>query len=85
MCKLFDDWTSEIKSFCERNGFDFEKAKKLSQCWGENELYLQYYDPNENSGLGLLDETPLPLVLSITKGPAGLVFGMTEHTRKYLM
>ncbi len=85
MCRLFDDWSEEIKKYCEDNGFSFEKAKKLSKCWGKNDLVLQYYDSENSSGLGLLDETPLPIILVIYKQPDGsLRFEQTEHTRKYL-
>ena len=38
-----------------------------------------------NAGLGLLDETPMPLVLYIKRLPDGrLLFKQTEHTKKYL-
>lgn len=88
MCKLFDDWSNEIKKFCQDNGFSFEKASKLSKCWGKDDLILQYFDPECDAvkkGLGLLDETPMPIVLSIFKQPDGsLKFEQTEHTRKYL-
>lgn len=84
MCKLFDDWAIQIKDYCENNGLDFEKAKKLSQCWGREFLALQFHDPLKNDGRGLLDETPMPLVLLIKKTDTGLVFEQTEHTQKYL-
>lgn len=84
MCKLFNDWSNEIQKYCEGNGLSFEKAKKLSKCWGKNDLILQYHDP-EKGKLGLLDETPMPVVLAIFRQPDGsLKFEQTEHTRKYL-
>ncbi|MBR1897733.1 MAG: hypothetical protein IJ825_02515 [Oscillospiraceae bacterium] len=83
MCKLFDDWSEDIRKYCEANGFSFEKARKLSQCWGGNFLALQYYDP-ENGKQGLLDETPMPLVLLIRKTENGLEFEQTEHTAAFL-
>lgn len=83
MCKLFDDWSSEIRTYCNRNNFSFDKAKNLSQCWGSNFLALQYHDP-EKGKKGLLDETPMPLVLLITKTNKGLEFEQTEYTKKYL-
>ncbi len=49
MCKRFDDWSHEIKIFCEVNGFSFEKARKLSKSWGKDDLVLQYYDPNNDT------------------------------------
>ncbi len=83
MCKLFDDWSEEIRRYCEANGLSYEKAQKLSQCWGSNFLALQFYDPEQGSN-GLLDETPMPLVLLITKTADGLTFEQTEHTMTYL-
>ncbi len=83
MCKLFEDWSDEIKAYCLTHNLSFEKAKKLSQCWGENFLALQYYDP-EKGKAGLLDETPMPLVLLITQTSDGLQFEETEHTQTYL-
>lgn len=83
MCKRFEDWAGQIREYCNSNGLDFEKAKKLSKCWGPDDLALQYYDPEQGKN-GLLDETPMPLVLLITKTPNGLVFEQTEHTKRYL-
>ena len=85
MCKLFAEWSDEIKAYCEKNGLDFEKAKHLPKCWGKDDLLLQYYDPDKSDGKGLLDETPCPAVLWIRKLPDGtLSFEQTEYTRKYL-
>lgn len=83
MCKLFDDWSKDIQQFCNENNFSFEKAKTLSQCWGSNFLALQFFDSKQGEK-GLLDETPMPLVLMIRKTPTGLIFEQTENTKKYL-
>jgi hypothetical protein len=83
MCKLFDDWSKDIHSYCVENHFDFEKAKALSQCWGSDFLALQFYDPEKGKN-GLLDETPMPLVLLIRKTSNGLIFEQTENTVRYL-
>lgn len=88
MCKRFEEWSEEIKAFCNDNGYNFEKAKKLSKGWSKDDLVLQYFDPECESvkkGLGLLDETPMPVVLWIRKTPDGtLSFEQTEHTKRYL-
>lgn len=87
MCKLFEEWSPQIQEYCTENGLSFEKAKKMSQCWGKNDIVLQYFDPENISvkkGLGLLDETPMPAVLWITKKGEHLEFEQTEYTRKYL-
>ncbi len=84
MCKLFDDWSKQIKEYCENNGFDFEKAKKMSQSWGKDILVLQFHDP-EKGTKGLLDETPSPVVLLVKKEKNGqLLFETTENTSKYI-
>lgn len=83
MCKFFDDWSTDIKDYCQNNNLDFEKAKKLSRCWGNNFLVLQYHDKNKQTK-GLLDETPMPIVLVIEKKNSSLIFTQTEHTKKYL-
>ena len=83
MCKLFEDWSDEIRTSCNKRNLSFDKAQKLSQCWGSNFLALQYHDP-EKGKTGLLNDTPMPLVLLISKTPNGLVFEQTEHTLKYL-
>jgi hypothetical protein len=85
MCKLFDEWAPQIQRYCEKNNLSFEKAKNMSQCWSKNDIILQYYDKeNKKNGLGLLDETPMPIVLKIIKTDNGLKFEQTEHTREYL-
>lgn len=87
MCARFDEWANEIQDYCVANGFDFDKARRLSKCWGKNDLILQYFDPECESvkkGLGLRDETPMPVVLVITRTASGLMFEQTENTRKYL-
>ncbi len=85
MCKLFDDWSDEIKKYCEQNGLDFEKAKSSSKSWNRNTVLLGYYDKTKGYN-GLLDDTPMPVVLAIFKQNDGsLVFEQTEHTKKYLV
>lgn len=87
MCKRFEEWEQQIKKYCIENNLSFEKAKKMSRSSNKTTLLLQYFDPNSDSvknGLGLLDETPMPAVLWVTKNGSDLIFEQTEHTRKYL-
>lgn len=84
MCKLFDDWTNEIKEFCVENGYDFNAAKNLSQSWNNNTVVLFYCDSSKATD-GLLDDTPSPMVLLIRREKNGkLTFEKTQHTEKYL-
>ena len=87
MCKRFDEWAADIKEYCEKNNLSFEKAKQMSQSSNKTMLLLQYYNPNSESvkkGMGLLDETPMPAVLWITKNGDRLEFEQTEYTQRYL-
>ena len=87
MCKLFDDWSAQIQEYCVENDLSFDKAKKMSKSWSKNDIALQYFNPESESvkkGLGLLDETPMPVVLLITKDGDRLRFEQTEFTQKYL-
>ncbi len=51
--------------------------------FGKDFLFLQYHDPDKGKD-GLLDETPMPLVLYVRKENGKMLFEQTEHTRKYL-
>lgn len=84
MCKLFIDWENEIKAYCAENGLDFEKAKNMPKCWGKNDIWLQYHDPDKGKN-GLRDETPAPIVLKISRVGSTIKFEQTEHTKEYLM
>ena len=87
MCKLFEEWSSEIQAYCLKNGFSFEKAKQMATGWCKNELLALSYDDHdpEKGKMGLLDDTPCPAVLFISKGEDGkLIFEQTEFTEKYL-
>lgn len=83
MCKLFTDWENEIKAYCIENGLDFEKAKNMPKCWGENDIWLQHHDPDKGKN-GLRDETPAPIVLKISCVGSTIKFEQTEYTQKYL-
>lgn len=82
-CKLFNDNIEEIQRYCERNNLNFDKLCGMSKCWGKDDLVFQYHDP-EKGRKGLLDETPMPVVLIMFHTVNGLVFEQTENTLKYL-
>ncbi len=85
MCKLFNDWSPQIKKYCIDNNLSFDKAEKLSKSWGKDDIILQYYEKNEKrEKKGLLDDTPMPIVLKIKNTSSGLEFEQTEYTQKYL-
>ncbi len=84
MCERFEEWKESIAEYCAQNGLSFEKAKHMVKSWNKDSLVLLYYDPEQESGDGLLDETPLPAVLWVNRKDDGLKFEQTEHTSKYL-
>lgn len=87
MCERFEEWKDEIKKYCEENNLSFEKAKKMSKGSNKDMLLLQYYDPDSeeaNTGLGLMNETPLPPVLWVLRTEDGVEFEQTEYTQQYL-
>lgn len=83
MCKLFTRYEREIEQYCNENGLDFDTAKKLPQCWGRNDIWLQYHDPQKGAE-GLRDETPAPVVLIIRVHEGTVSFEQTEYTERYL-
>lgn len=83
MRKLFEERSDDIRRFCEIHGYSFEKVSRLSQSWNKTSVLFGYHDP-EKGKAGLLDDTPMPLVLAVFKRHDGtLLFGLTEHTSKY--
>lgn len=83
MCKLFNAYEKQIKEYCISNNINFDKVKNLPQCWGKNDIWLQYYDP-EKGKQGLNDETPAPIVLKIYVDNGNVTIEQTEYTKKYL-
>lgn len=84
MCKLFEEWKDDIKSYCDENNLDFEKAKKLSKSWNKTSIVLYYYK-KENIGNGPFIDTPCPAVLLIQREKDGkFTFEQTEYTDIYL-
>ena len=84
MCKLFDDWSEDIRAYCIEHNLDFEKARRMPKSYSKTDIALQHVDKEKGKN-GLRDETPAPVVLWIIKEPNGtLVFKQTEYTEKYL-
>ena len=84
MCRLFDEWKAEIKTYCEKNRLNYEIAEKMAKSWGKNDIALQYIDKTKGKN-GLMDDTPAPVVLWIRRNSDGKIeFEQTEYTEKYL-
>lgn len=83
MCPRFEEWKDSIRDYCEKNQLDFLKASTMVKCSNKDMLVLQYHDPSKGND-GLLDETPMPVVLWVFRQQNGLRFEQTEYTKKYL-
>ena len=83
MANFYDKHKSDIKEYCDRNNLDFNKLEKMGRCFGSSAIYFQYFD-KENRSLGLLDETPAPIVLIVKEEAGILLIEQTENTERYL-
>lgn len=83
MCMEYRKYADEIKVYCEQNNLNFNKLEKMVKGCGSDDIIIQHYNP-EKGKMGLLDETPMPVVLWIKRTSKGLVFEQTEYTKKYL-
>ncbi len=83
MCMEYSKYADKIKTYCDNNGLDFSKIKKMIKGCGADDIIFQYHDP-EKGKMGLLDETPAPVVLKISRIGNDIKFEQTEYTRQYL-
>jgi len=85
VCKIFNENEAAIREYCEKNGLNFDVVENSPKCFNNEYVFIQYvdYEKGMKQLLGLLDETPAPIILKIFKTPNGL-FEQTEHTAQYL-
>lgn len=83
MCKLFDVWESDIRTYCNENGLDFQKVKTFPKSWGKDNIFFHYCDPDKGKA-GLRDETPARTVLKVFIENGSPHFEQTEYTKQYL-
>ncbi|NLP47686.1 MAG: hypothetical protein GX345_01940 [Clostridiales bacterium] len=84
MLLLFDDIKEEVKAYCYKSGLSFCKLSKMVKGSGQNNMLFQYFDSNKDHSSGLLDETPMPVVLYVRREGKKLVFEQTQYTKEYL-
>lgn len=74
----------DIQCYCENNNLDFSKVEHMVKGCGDNDIIIQVRI-GKSSMSGLLDETPMPVVLRVLRKLDGsLTFEQTEHTMRYL-
>jgi hypothetical protein len=79
----YQDYKDEIKEYCLLNKLDFEKINSYPKCWNSEFIAVQYSDGDYTNTGGLLNDTPMPLVLLINKEENGISFEQTEYTKQY--
>jgi hypothetical protein len=79
----YKDYKEDIKNYCLQNKLDFEKIDKFPKCWNSEFIAIQYDDGDYSNVNGLLDDTPMPVVLLINKEEDGISFEQTEYTNLY--
>lgn len=83
MCLEYRKYVDRIKNYCESNHLNYSKLSSTIKGCGDNDIIFQHYD-EEKGKLGLLDETPMPIVLIMRDTANGLEFEQTEYTFQYL-
>lgn len=83
MCLEYRKYKESIKKYCENNNLDYTKLSATIKGCGDNDIIFQHYD-EEKGKMGLLDETPMPIVLIMRDTKNGLEFEQTEYTKQYL-
>jgi hypothetical protein len=85
MCLEYKDYEKYFEDYCNRFGLNFDLVQRMPKSIGPDDIAILYTD-GESDGRGLLDETPLPpvLILSKGRGRTGFWIEQTEYTDKYL-
>lgn len=84
MCAQFEQWRDQIRKYCEENNLNFQKVCASVKCWRPNLLILQMPHSEMRKTEGLRNDTPLPILLRITKVDTNLQFEQTAYTQEYL-
>ena len=84
--ELYERYMPTVKKYCEDNKLSFEKLEHSPKSFiPKVGLFIQHTAYEKDNGLGLLDETPMPVTLEIwIKEDDSLEFKQTEYTKQYL-
>ena len=81
MNTLFDKRKNDIILYCEQNKIDFQRLAKLPRLENSKALFF-LKGPDSQSAKGLLNETPLKIVLEVQENKdKSLSFAQTEYTK----
>lgn len=87
MQKLYESWEPQIREYFETNKLNYEKVEKCGKAvgvlGGKRTLLLQ--DIGRSHGIGLLDDTPAPIVLKAVEDNGRLIFEKTQYTNEYFV
>ncbi len=73
-----------LEAFCEQEGLDLRLVLRQPKGVGQEFIQIYFHNPEKGKD-GLLDETPMEILMTMTKDEAnGLRFEVTEHGREVL-
>jgi hypothetical protein len=80
----YKDYEKYFEDYCNRFGLNFDLVKTLPKSIGPDDIAILYSD-GKSGERGMLDDTPLPpvLILSKGRGRTGFWIEQTEFTDKY--
>lgn len=83
MKKYLEENMNKLIEYCDKEGLSVDKIKKSPRCYSRDFMLIQYVDKPSN-GLGLKDEEPAKILLTIRRTPAGIEFEPAEDIKEYL-
>lgn len=79
--KIFNEFKDSIREYCHMNQIDADRLLRLPKFGQEDYMAFQSPRPTE---MGLLDETPAPIVLWVFRDGDGIRCEQTEYTEQYV-
>jgi len=84
-CEILKNYEAEVQRYCVDNLLSYSKLINSSLSWNKRGLVAQYNDRDpKKEALGLMDNTPMPVLLEIYLENGRLRFVQTDITHKYL-
>ncbi len=73
-----------LKEYCNERHYDYDKLMAMPKSYGEGVFLIYHFDPKRGEN-GLYDETPMPVVLRLTRRDSEWTVSETEYARMYLV
>ena len=85
MKKLYEKWEPQIREYFTANKLNYAKVQKCGKMFGvlDRKKTLYFQDIESSKDIGLLDDTPAPIVLKVFEDNEQLIFEETIYTKEY--